>query len=257
MAVRKRPESPDMQWLTIKKGIYCALRPPLWPLLASRIAPAIEHIEALSRFSFGTVVDVGANRGQFAAIARRLFPAAAIYSFEPQKGPAAEFEKAFGHDRKTRLFNNAIGPLSRSAPIFVTSKDDSSSLLKPGATQSEIFGVGTSNVEQIAVRRLSECLAPEDLKPSALLKIDVQGGELDVLQGTEDLINRFDAVYVECSYLQLYEGQPLAGDVHEWMIPRGFRLAGVYNQYVNAHHGPVQADFLFLRSGAFPGSGRQ
>ena len=104
-----------MQWLTIKKGIFCALRPRLWPLLLRRIAPAIEHIGPLSRFSFRTVVDVGANRGQFAAVARRLFPAARIYSFEPLEGPAAEFGKGWGP--------------AKSRPGFAVWTDDFSNIL--------------------------------------------------------------------------------------------------------------------------------
>ena len=69
-----------MQWLTFKKGVFCALRPRLWRHLMQGVAPTIEHIPALSRFSFRTVVDVGANRGQFASMARMLFPAADIHS---------------------------------------------------------------------------------------------------------------------------------------------------------------------------------
>ena len=237
-----------MLWLTVRKGLFCALRPQLWPLLLRRIAPAIEHVRPLSRFTFRTVVDVGANRGQFAAVARRLFPAARIYSFEPLAGPAAEFKKALGRDSGIRLFNNAVGSVSGSLPIYVTNKDDSSSLLKPGAMQSDIFGIKTEQVSQISVRRLSECLAKEDIAASALLKIDVQGSELDVLRGADDLIDCFEAIYVECSFMQLYENQSLFGDVVKWTAPHGFHLAGVYNQYDDPVHGPVQADFLFLRT---------
>jgi FkbM family methyltransferase len=238
-----------MQWLTIRKGIFCALRPRLWPLLAMRVAPAIEHVAALSRFSFQTIVDVGANRGQFAAISRRLFPVSQIYSFEPLRGPATTFSRALASDSRIRLFNNAVGATSGSAPIYVTTHDDSSSLLKPGATQNEIFGVQTKRVDEITVRRLSECVTSADLKAPALLKIDVQGGELDVLEGSADLIECFDAIYVECSYLQLYVNQPLYADIARWADGHGFQLVGVYNQYVDPQHGPVQADFLFLKAG--------
>jgi FkbM family methyltransferase len=239
-----------MHWLTIQKGIFCALRPQLWPFLALRLAPAIEHAAALSRFSFLTVVDVGANRGQFAAMARRLFPASQIYSFEPLSRPAATFTKALGKDDRVRLFNVAIGPTSGPAPIYVTTRDDSSSLLKPATTQHDIFGIETEHIDEIAVRRLSQCLKKEDLQAPALLKIDVQGGELNVLEGAVELIDSFDAIYVECSYLPLYENQPLYADIARWTDEHGFRLAGVYNQYVDSRHGPVQADFLFVKAGS-------
>lgn len=237
-----------MQWLTIQKGLYCALRPELWAHLRLRVAPAIEHIAALSSFSFNTVVDVGANRGQFATIARRLFPGAKIYSFEPLPGPAAIFSKALGADARVSLFNTAIGPEAKSATIYVTTRDDSSSLLQPAAAQDDIFGVTTARTDQISVRRLSDCIDDADLKGPALLKIDVQGGERDVLDGASNLIDRFDAIYVECSFVAMYEHQPLYHEIARWMDEHGFKLGGVYNQHVDPQHGPVQADFLFLKS---------
>lgn len=237
-----------MQLITIQKGVFCALRPSLWRLLSLRIAPAIEHIEALSRLSFQTVVDVGANRGQFAVMARRLFPQAQIYSFEPLGEPAARFTEALGQDDRVRLFPCAIGPTAGPASIYVTSRDDSSSLLRPGSAQTEIFGGQTARKDEIAVCRLSDCLEAGAIQGPALLKVDVQGGELDVLQGSADLIDQFEALYIECSFIQLYEGQPLFGDISRWAEEHGFRLGGVYNQYVDPRHGPVQADFLFLKT---------
>lgn len=239
-----------MQWQTVEKGIFCALRPQLWPHLRKGVAPAIEHIAALSRYDFKTVVDVGANRGQFAIMARRLFPAAQIYSFEPQSGPAAIFRELLSGDAGIHLFNTAIGATSGQVKMYVTNRDDSSSLLKPGASQDEIFGVQTSRVDEVSIRRLSECLPAGRLARPALLKIDVQGAELSVLEGSADMIDGFDAIYVECSYLQLYEDQPLYADIARWADQHGFRLAGVYNQHINREKGPVQADFLFLNARA-------
>ncbi|MFX8747328.1 FkbM family methyltransferase, partial [Acinetobacter baumannii] len=86
-----------------------------------------------------------------------------------------------------------------------------------------------------------------DLATPALLKIDVQGGELDVLKGAESLLSSFAAIYVECSYVSLYEGQALASDVIAFLAERGFLIAGVFNQHEHWRIGPVQADFLFVR----------
>ena len=236
-----------MQWLTLRKGMFCAFRPRLWAHLRQGVAPTIEHRKALSRFAFRTVVDVGANRGQFATFAREMFPGAAIFSFEPLDGPAATFEAVLGGDDRIHLARNAIGSRSGTATIYVTTRDDSSSLLPPGKAQDEVFGVRAAGTQEIAIRRLGDCLTPDALAGPALLKIDVQGAELEVLAGSADLIDRFDAIYVECSYLPMYDGQPLVPDVARWMDQHGFRLNGVYNQYVDAGLGPVQADFLFTR----------
>lgn len=236
-----------MQWLTIRKGLFCALRPRLWSHLRRGVAPTIEHRDALSRFSFRTVVDVGANRGQFATFARDMFPSADIFSFEPLDGPARVFEAVLGNDGRVHLARNAIGARSGTTTIYVTTRDDSSSLLPPGRAQADIFGIQAIGTQEITIRRLNECIPSKALAGPALLKIDVQGAELEVLAGSADLIDDFDAIYVECSYLPMYDGQPLVPDITRWMDQHGFRLGGVYNQHTDPEHGPVQADFLFTR----------
>lgn len=237
-----------MQWLTFKKGVFCALRPRLWRHLMQGVAPTIEHIPALSRFSFRTVVDVGANRGQFASMARMLFPAADIHSFEPLDEPARTFRSVLGEDGAIHLHSSAIGPETTTATIYITTRDDSSSLLQPNKEQEDVFGVRTAHTEQIPVKRLSECLNAAALNKPALLKIDVQGGELDVLQGSDDLLDCFEVVYIECSYVKMYDNQPLFADIVQWMGRHKFAPRGVFNQYNDAHRGPVQADVLFVRT---------
>lgn len=244
-----------MQWMTLKKGAYCMLRPRLWPQMLHGVAPAIEHTRALGRFAFRTVVDVGANRGQFATFARSMFPQSQIYSFEPLEGPAQLFKRYLGDEDRVHLFTSAIGDHAGDKTIFVASSDDSSSLLRPTDAQNQIFGITVARTEQVSVRRLSECLSGRQLQGPALLKIDVQGAELDVLRGSADLLSLFDVIYVECSYLPLYEGQPLFPEIARWMDGHGFHLAGVYNQHVDATHGPIQADFLFAQSSRAPTRG--
>ena len=81
----------------------------------------------------------------------------------------------------------------------------------------------------------------------ALLKIDVQGYELAVLAGCDSLLAAFAFVYVECSFVELYDGQALATDVVDFLSARGFALAGVYNLTYNRVGAAVQGDFLFSR----------
>jgi FkbM family methyltransferase len=56
------------------------------------------------------------------------------------------------------------------------------------------------------------------------LKIDVQGGELDVLRGAENILKSFPIVECEVEFNPLYEGQPLFGDVDRFLRERGYML---------------------------------
>ena len=81
----------------------------------------------------------------------------------------------------------------------------------------------------IRVTRLSDALPAGEIAAPALLKLDVQGFELPALEGCEGVLDRFDWVYVECSFMELYAGQAFADAVIAWLRERGLRLAGVYN----------------------------
>jgi len=113
--------------------------------------------------------------------------------------------------------------------------------------QIEAFGTTINVKKAIQLRRLASVLRRDQIVAPALLKIDVQGFELEVLKGSRELLNLFETVYVEASYLELYEGQALAGDVIEFMRECGFEIQGVYNQYEHEIRGALQADFLFVR----------
>lgn len=232
----------------LKKALYSAVRPRLWKALAAGVAPTIEHIDALSLTPFRTIVDVGANRGQFVLFCREHHPQAMVHAFEPLKVPADIFERLFAGDPQVKLRRTAIGSSSGQASIHITNRDGSSSLLTPGILQERIFGAHAVSTATIPVARLDECIGPADLVAPALLKIDVQGAELGVLKGAAALLPLFDAVFVECSFIELYEGQTTACDVIRELDHAGFRIRGVFNQHVDARHGPVQADFLFHRA---------
>lgn len=229
--------------------LYTCLIDPAFrkALFRHGVAAAPEHRLVL-RLDLATVLDIGANRGQFTLAVRRWAPEAKVIAFEPLAGPAARFRRVFQGDSKVILHQAAIGPEAGEAIIHVSAADDSSSLLPISAAQQRLFpGTGEVRTETIRVGRLSDFVPAEDIKTPALLKLDVQGFELEALRGCEDLLQRFGHVYVECSFMELYIGQVLAHEVIAWLAERGFVLGGVYNMSYDGHGRAVQADFLFGR----------
>lgn len=226
-----------------------ASRDRLW-LRALRlgVAPSLEHLRVLRLMAPETVVDIGANRGQFALAARRVFPGARIASFEPLPEPAVVFRRIFAGDDGVQLFESAIGAEAGSATIHLSARDDSSSLLPITAEQDRLFpGTAEAGLQTIRVGRLADFVTASEIAPPALLKLDVQGFELQALRGCEDLLDRFQWVYAECSFVELYRGQALADEVIAWLRERGFALRGVYNMAYDRDGRAVQADFWFTR----------
>lgn len=151
-------------------------------------------------------------------------------------------------DDRARLVEAAIGPELGEAVIHLSARDDSSSLLPITARQNAIFpGTAETGTASVKVTRLTDEVVAEELTMPALLKLDVQGFELQALAGCEDLLDRFAWVYAECSFVELYAGQAFADAVIAWLRERGFVLRGVYNMAYEGDGRAVQADFLFGR----------
>lgn len=217
-------------------------------LLFYKVLAGSEHRYVLS-LKFSIIVDIGANRGQFSLAARQYCPDAIVIAFEPLIKPAAVFHKVFSGDRHVRLHNVAISEEEGRLEMHVSKRDDSSSLLPIAQAQEDLYpGTEEVSILNVNVGPLRKYIASPELNGKALLKIDVQGYEYQVLIGCHDLINRFSYVYCEASFVELYRNQKLAKDVIEWMEANGFFLAGAYNfSYSKKSGQAIQADLLFKR----------
>lgn len=215
------------------------------------VGAAIEHRAIIGALPLATVVDVGANVGQFSLLVRALHPDAQIVAFEPLPDAAERYRQVFQNDTKTVLHEAAISPERGTATMHISASADSSSLLPISDRQSELFPgteeVGTTDVE---VGPLDAFVTPDQVGAPAMLKIDVQGFELEVLRGSAALLPAFSYVYVEASFEALYEDQALFDDVAAFLKQQGFVEAGRYNVAHTADGAPIQADFLFHRDNA-------
>lgn len=217
-------------------------------LRIGRVAAAVEHERLLRTLRCATVVDIGANRGQFALVARHCFPGARVYSFEPLAAPATRFDDVFQGDPLVRLQRVAVGRQSGEATIHVAGADSSSSLLPITGLQTSLFpGTLEVRTEKVRVAPLDALVTREQIVEPALLKIDVQGYELETLGGCQSLLDAFEFVYVECSFVELYQGQAMAHDVCAYLGQSKFHLAGVYNLHYDRVGRAIQADFLFAK----------
>lgn len=219
-----------------------------WTMVRHRVAATTEHLEAIRFCAPAALVDVGANKGQFSIATRGLFPNARIEAFEPLPSAARKFEAVFDGDPLVRLHRIAVGAVAGRRTFHVADREDSSSLLKIGEGQSRAYGVAACREIEVEVRPLGRVVEVSALPAPALLKIDVQGAEMDVLHGIADL-DRFDFIYAELSFVELYERQSLFEDVVAYLNQRGFAVRGIFNQSVTRAYGPTQVDCLFAKRG--------
>ena len=216
--------------------------------LSRGVAAAIEHEGLIKRLAVGTLIDVGANKGQFSLLVREHHPEAIINAVEPLPAEAAVFSSVFGADRAVTLFRCAAGSRTGTLSINISRRADSSSILAILPAQEKAFpGTGAVDSLRVDVERLDDLIDADELPIPVLIKLDVQGYELEALKGMTRLIARAQNIYLEVSFETLYGDQPLACHVISWLEERGFDLA-VVNDVTRSTDGvPVQADVLFTR----------
>jgi FkbM family methyltransferase len=197
-----------------------------------------------------TVIDVGANTGQFAAEIHGILPEAAIYSFEPLRECYDFLVDNMSHVSKFRAFNIALGSEQSEIEMHRSDFTPSSSIRRMSELHRQAFPFTSKDViEKIAIRQLDDVTRGLDLAENILIKIDVQGFEDKVIAGGLRTIQIAKLLIVEMSFEILYDGQPLFDTIYETVIRMGFAYHGNFNQLLNPIDGNIlQADAIFMKS---------
>ncbi len=239
-----------------RKLVHVASTPDYRAAMRRRIFPTIEHEAMFASFRFDTVIDVGANIGQFAVTAHCANPAARVFCFEPLKGCVERLRSLASDYPRLTIYDHGLGAAAAQFEINVASNFGSSSILDFTDLQLETYpGVTVVGKETIRVEALDAIATPEMTQGRTLLKMDVQGFELEVLKGATATLENIEAIYLEASFVPLYADQPLATELVVWLDQHGFGLAAIYNVDSGAGTTPSQADCLFLRKSEISGAG--
>lgn len=196
-----------------------------------------------------TVIDVGANVGQFAVAAARLFPAARIHSFEPLPDAARRLRENVKRLKNVTIYPIALGDSEGDIAFHVNSYSHSSSVLPLAQGHRNSFP-WAREVETIRVRAssLDRVLGSIALPPPVLLKLDVQGYEATTLRGGVDTLKRVDYAVIETSFKPMYEGEVLFPQILRLMETYGFGFVRPVGWLSDPRTGGVlQMDALFER----------
>ncbi len=203
-----------------------------------------------------TVIDVGANEGQFAQDLINKGYTGKIISFEPL---SAEHQRLTHRAQKYPLWKVgtrcAIGEENTRTVIYRAGNSFSSSLLKidPNHTRTAPH-LATIAAEDICVQRLDACQEVTLETAGALfLKLDTQGFELHCLRGATGIMPRISGMIIECSLVSLYEGSPLFTDILDFVRSQGFHLHDLIPGYQSPSGHMLQVDIIVLRQNPHEG----
>lgn len=196
-----------------------------------------------------TVVDVGANSGQFACLLRAAGFRGRIISFEPLPQAYERLQRRSSRDANWFTSNVAIGAARATATLNISRNSYSSSIRS--MTKKHLAAAPNSETVatvQVQVARLDELFQDFRVTPATtMLKIDTQGYEDEVLNGVGDSLQRISVIQLELSMVTLYSGQALFDALYCRMNEAGFRLHSIEPGICDEAGRMLQFDGVFVR----------
>ena len=220
----------------------------LWPKFSFTAFSIVSHLR-FQGIVPGTVIDVGANVGQFTVASGKLWPKTSIYSFEPLPASFSRLRENIAKMLNVQAYSLAIGEIEKEVELHINTHSHSSSILPLGEAHLRSFPyaqeVGLTTVQ---MKTLDGMMADEALASPVLLKIDVQGYEAKVLEGAETTLKRVDYIVIESSFRPMYQDEVCFTKLLELMEGFNFNFLRPLDVLADPTTGEIlQADLLFSR----------
>lgn len=202
-----------------------------------RIAPSLNYI-----------IDVGANSGQFSKVASHHYPEAKMDVFEPLPNLYPKVAKMFERNKNITTHNLALGNESGTIKFNQNEFGHISSILDISTDNVHYPKGKASNEINVEIKTLDSVSAYEQAgKGKSLLKLDVQGYELEVLKGGDKTLKNLDYILIEANLEQLYTNQPTFTEVNNYLNSKGFELTGMLDFNLGFQNKYIEIDLLYRK----------
>jgi FkbM family methyltransferase len=190
------------------------------------------------------IIDAGANVGSMTARFVSDYPRATIHAFEPNPEIAEQLAQRFAQHPQVHIYQKALGAENREIAFNVLKRHSSSSILAPTLKNHQYHPGEMETKQQITVPmvRLDSVITDE----VDLLKLDLQGYELEALKGCGEWIEHIKMITSEVEFIPLYEGQPLFSDIEAYLRQHGFFLLNLYELWTHTDGQLTAGDAVFL-----------
>ncbi len=202
---------------------------------------ALSRMRALKALGFepGNILDIGAYHGSWSEVMWHVWPNAAFHLIEANEDCVPQLEQT-GFKYDIALLDNESH--ERTYHKCQTGSGEGNGLFK----ENSVYPFASVKLK---TKTLNDTLrAPDGTLPTFdMVKLDVQGAELKVIDGGMAIIKAAHIVQLECQIQSYNENAPLAHHVISYMDSIGFRLYDIIERHDNSRGMLLQADFLFAR----------
>jgi FkbM family methyltransferase len=193
------------------------------------------------------ILDVGAYEGDFSRGARGIFKEARILMIDALAEKEAALAEVCQEIGNAEHLIAVLGDTEKEAtPFYVVNTEVRPDLIKTGS--SKYKENANFPVEERALpQRTLGCIIADWGKPFQLLKLDVQGAELDVIRGLGHQLSKVDVILMEMSLVEYNKGAPLIDASLSELSGMGFALYDIVEEHRHLGGDLFQVDGLFVR----------
>jgi FkbM family methyltransferase len=202
----------------------------------------------------GTILDVGANEGQSLIQFRDTFPDAQIHCLEPSPDAFEILQKTAARFSNVYLYDYGFADRPGVRDFHMSLHSCLNSILPSG----EEYAWPAAPLSRRITSRfetLDWFLSEAQIETVDILKIDVQGAEMLVLEGGKQALagGAVRSVKLEICFLALYEGQASLDQIFQFISKHGFLFTGLYGQFYEEYGRLCWCDALFIHHNEFSG----
>jgi FkbM family methyltransferase len=192
----------------------------------------------------GLILDVGGNKGQSVEEYRKLFQDARILSFEPFEETYNILSQKCEEDGNATAIKLAVSDEIGQQAFFVTSNSTMHSLLPLIGAEEQL------QEKEVETITLDTFCRRERISRVPILKMDIQGGELQALRGAAGLLadRRIDVIYTEIMFSPQYHNQAQFFELYQHVHQFGYHLFGLYGLRINQRHVLQHGNAIFISS---------
>lgn len=208
---------------------------------APRFVQACLHLFPTGSFqNVGTVLDIGANRGDWAGAVMEFCAPRSVLCFEPDPRLVVGLKDRFADRSNVRVIQAAVGATQSTGVLNLSEHPAFNSLLPTSIQMPEWYSATSLAKGTVDIEILSLDSVTHDMDRISILKIDVQGFERQVILGGTRTLKKTDFVLIEANFQRHYEGESSFFELDTLLQDVGFLVANI--------SGPVIRDGVALWS---------
>ncbi len=219
-----------------------------------KYSTSIIHIEKILKGKLNPIIlDVGSHRGETINKILLLNKNSILYCFEPSKSNYKFIKNKYKKMDNIHIFNIGLGNKKQIAKFYENKASPISSFKKLDLKNQIESSWGIKNIKyskvyNSSINTIDSWLKEKSIKKIDILKIDVQGSELDVIKGSKETLNKGIIKYIllEIIFVRVYENQPKLSEIYSILGSYNYKLNAIVDSSYSKEGELLQADFIFV-----------